>query len=235
MAIKGTYPKHIGIILDGNRRFARKLMMKPWQGHEKGAENVEKLLDWAKELDIKELTLYAFSMQNFNRVKEEVEHLMKIFIDMFTSETILHKIRENGVCIKFLGRIHKFPADVYSEMNKLMESTKGNTNYRVNFAMAYGGREEIIDAVKLIVGDVEGGNLNIADLDEEIVGKYMYMNHEPDFIIRTGGAMRTSNFLIWQSSYSEWFFVDKTWPEFGKEDLKRCIEEFVSRERRFGK
>lgn len=235
MVVKGKYPKHIGIILDGNRRYARKLLLKPWKGHEVGAEKVKKLLEWGQELGVKELTLYAFSMQNFNRAKEEVDHLMRIFLEMFSSQKVLNKIKEKQICIKFMGRINLFPEDVKIKMNELMDLSSEYTDFRINFAMAYGGREEIVDAAKKMAIDVKEGILDVEDITENMVGNYMYMDHEPEFIIRTGGAMRTSNFLIWQASYSEWFFLDKTWPEFEKEDLKNCIESFVSRERRFGK
>lgn len=235
MAEKGKDPKHVGIILDGNRRFAKKLMLQPWKGHEWGADKVEKLLDWAKELGLKELTLYAFSMQNFKRPKQEFDYLMKVFLDGFERlEKRIHELKENGLKINFLGRIHLFPKDVCERMQKLMDITKDNTDYIVNFAMAYGGREEIIDAVKLIGRKIEDGELTDEQITEELISEHLYTNHSPDFIIRTGGDHRTSNFLVWQSSYSEWFFLEKTWPEFERDDLAMCINQFKNRERRFG-
>lgn len=229
--------KHIGIILDGNRRFAKKLLQKPWKGHEKGAENVENAIQWARELNIKELTLYAFSEQNFNRAKKEVEFLMKIFAKTFQKliDDRMEKLNKNGIRINFIGRISKFPEDVYNKMKQLMEITKDNKEMTVNFAMAYGGREEIVDAAKKLTDEVKQGNIQPESINEDVFAKHLYLNSDPDFIIRTGGDRRTSNFLVWQSNYSEWFFLEKTWPEFTKEDLIKCIEEFKERERRFGK
>lgn len=229
--------KHIGIILDGNRRFAKRLLQKPWDGHQKGAENVEHVIEWARELGIKEMTLYAFSEQNFQRAKEEVEFLMKIFAKTFQRliDDRMEKLNKNGIRINFVGRISKFPAEVHEKMKELMELTKNNTELKVNFAMAYGGREEITDAAKRIAEDVKNGIIQPEQINEEAVATRLYLNSDPDFIIRTGGDRRTSNFLVWQSNYSEWFFLEKTWPEFTKEDLMQCINEFNERERRFGK
>jgi tritrans,polycis-undecaprenyl-diphosphate synthase [geranylgeranyl-diphosphate specific] len=230
-----SVPKHIAIILDGNRRFAKRLMVKPWKGHEWGAKKVESLFDWCKELDIKELTLYAFSMQNFNRPKDEFDYLMRIFEDEFTQLLDDKRIHENKIRINFIGRINLFPKGVYQSMLKLMEATNDYSDYVINFAMAYGGREEVIDAIKKVAEQIKAGKLEIDKINEDSFEKNLYLDSEPDFIIRTGGDHRTSNFLIWQSNYSEWFFIEKTWPEFEKEDLVKCIKDFNIRERRFGK
>jgi tritrans,polycis-undecaprenyl-diphosphate synthase [geranylgeranyl-diphosphate specific] len=229
------FPKHIGIILDGNRRFAKKLMQQPWKGHEWGAQKVENIFKWCREVGVRELTLYAFSMQNFNRPKEEFDYLMKIFKEMFEKAKTNKDIHDNKIRINFIGRINLFPKEVHQKMLELMEATKQYNDYTVNFAMAYGGREEIVDAIKKIGRAIEAGEVTDAQINEELVDKYVYMPDQPDFIIRTGGDHRTSNFLVWQSSYSEWFFLEKTWPEFEKEDLLQCIAEFQGRERRFGK
>ena len=210
-------------------------MMKPWKGHEWGAGKVEKLMEWAADLGIKELTLYAFSMQNFNRPEQEFSMLMKLVKDTFNKPELRKKLMEKKIRVNFLGRINLFPEDVYKAMQELMDLTKNNTDYQVNFAMAYGGREEIIDATKKIGEQLKAGTLKIEDINEEVFNKNIYSNHQPDFIIRTGGDHRTSNFLIWQSHYSEWFFLEKTWPEFEKEDLIECMQQFQNRERRFGK
>jgi tritrans,polycis-undecaprenyl-diphosphate synthase [geranylgeranyl-diphosphate specific] len=226
---------HVGIILDGNRRFAKRLMLQPWKGHEWGAGKVEKLFDWCRELGISELTLYTFSMQNFNRPKEEFDYLMKLFLDFFRDDKILRKIHDNRVHVNFIGRINLFPKEINSAMCDLMEATKDYSGHFVNFAMAYGGREEIVDAIKKIGKKIESGEIKDKDITEELVEKNLYTDRSPDLIIRTGGDQRTSNFLIWQSNYSEWFFVEKTWPEFEKDDLMRCVQEFSNRERRFGR
>jgi len=233
---KSNVPKHIAIILDGNRRFAKRLMMKPWKGHEWGFKKLQNLLEWLAEIKyIKELTLYAFSVQNFNRPKEEFDYLIKIFKDMCDQYSKDKRIMENKIRINFIGRAYLFPKDLQEKMSKLMERTKNNKGYIVNIALAYGGREEVIDATKKIAEQIKEGKLNVDQINEETFSKNLYMNDEPDLIIRTGGDKRTSNFLIWQSWYSEWFFLEKTWPEFEKEDLLQVIEEFKQRERRFGK
>ncbi len=230
-------PKHIGIILDGNRRFAKKLMIKPWKGHEWGRDKIKKLLDWCKEIGISELTLYAFSVQNFNRPKNEFDYLMNLFreafTDLMTKEENKKKLEQ--IQVRFIGRLWMFPSEVQESMNKLMKHTKNNAPYKINFAMAYGGREEVVDAVKQIAEAVKQGKLDVDAINEKSFSENLYLQSEPELIIRTGGDKRTSNFLIWQSHYSEWFFLEKTWPEFEKEDLISVINEFSTRERRFGK
>jgi tritrans,polycis-undecaprenyl-diphosphate synthase [geranylgeranyl-diphosphate specific] len=160
---------------------------------------------------------------------------MKLFLEFFEKAKNNKTIHDNKIRINFIGRIELFPKEVYSKMLQLMEATKGYSDYLVNFAMAYGGREEIVDAIKKIGRAIEAGEITDAEINEELVNKNVYMPDQPDFIIRTGGDHRTSNFLIWQSWYSEWFFLEKTWPEFEKEDLIACMSEFMQRERRFGK
>lgn len=229
-------PRHVGLILDGNRRFAKRLMLKPWMGHEWGAKKVGKLFDWCKELGVKELTLYAFSVQNFNRPKEEFDYLMNLFKKEF--DNLINdssKVHENKIRINFIGRIWMFPQEIQERMNKLMEMTKNYDNYIVNFAMAYGGREEVIDAIKKLGEDIKIGKVNVEQINEAVFAKNLYMDSSPELVVRTGGEKRTSNFLIWQSNYSEWIFLEKLWPEFEKEDFIACIEEYNNRERRFGK
>lgn len=228
-------PKHIGIILDGNRRFSKRLMLEPWKGHEYGAKKVSKLFDWCKELDIKELTLYLFSMQNFNRPEKEFNFLMNLFKEFFQDKKHLQTMHDNQIKVKFIGRIHLFPKEIYQLMIKMMDETKNYEQYKINFAMAYGGREEIIDGIKKLAGDLKEQKISAEEITEESFSSYLYLKNEPDLIIRTGGDHRTSNFLVWQSWYSEWFFLDKFWPEFEKEDLIEIIKEFSQRERRFGK
>src|SRR3989344_3786597 len=154
-ASSNSIPKHVGIILDGNRRFAKRLMLKPWKGHEFGAEKVKKLLEWSKDVGIKELTLYAFSIENFNRPKKEFQYLMNLFNVEFSKILTNKKIYKNKVRINFIGRLDMFPRSLQSVMKKIMESTKKHRNYIVNFAMAYGGRHEIIDAVKSLAEKIK--------------------------------------------------------------------------------
>lgn len=229
-------PEHIGIIIDGNRRFAKRLMMKPWKGHEWGAKKFEQLLEWCKEYNIKELTLYTFSIENFNRPKEEFKFLMELFLKEFEKlKQDDSKVHNNKIRINFIGRIHMFPELVQKAMNDLMDLTKDYSDFILNFAMAYGGRAEIIDATKKIAQQVKEGKLNIDEINEEVFKKNIYMESEPDLIIRTS-ERRLSGFLLWQGSYAEiQFLPDVLWPEFTKEHFVQCIEDFKNRERRFGK
>jgi len=228
-------PKHIGIIMDGNRRFSKKLMMKPWKGHEWGARKIENILDWCKEYNVRELTLYTFSMQNFNRPKEEFDYLMELFRENFGKLKDDKRIDDNGIRINVIGRIDLFPDDVKNNIREIMERTKNNKEYRINFAMAYGGREELVDATKKIAEQIKSGALDVNDINEHIISENLYMSSEPDLIIRTGGMHRTSNFLPFQSVYSEYVFVDKMWPDFEKEDFMAALEDYDQRHRRFGK
>lgn len=230
-----NFPKHIGIILDGNRRFAKKLMLKPWQGHELGAKKLEKVLDWCKEYDIQELTLYILSIENFNRPKKEFDYLMKLFRETFTKYSEDQRLITEGIRIKFGGKTHLLPEDVQTAIKTLEEKTKNNSKHIINFAIAYGGRDEIVNAARNISKDVENNKIKPSDVTKELFEDYLYIQGEPDFIIRTGGDKRSSNFLCYQSAYSEWFYLEKSWPEFEKEDFEQCINEFTQRKRTFGK
>src|SRR3989344_6419498 len=228
-------PKHLAIILDGNRRFAKRLMIKSFKAHEWGAKKVEKLFDWCKEFKIKELTLYAFSIENFNRPKEEFDYLMNVFRNEFDKLKNDSKLEKDKVKIRFIGRIQMFPKDIQEKMHSLMEKTKDNNKFIINFAMAYGGRAEIIDAVKELAAHVKHKNLDVYKINEKLFSKFLYLNSEPDLIIRTSES-RLSGFLPWQSTYSEIIFLpDLLWPEFEKKDFVRCINEFQKRQRRYGK
>ncbi len=218
---------HVAIILDGNRRFAKRHHLPFYIGHRKGAENVESLLDWAKELKINELTLYSFSMQNFKRARKEFKYLMNLF-EVFFKKVMKRLEKEKNVQFTFIGRLTLFPKKVQELAKQLMMQSRNNKPFKVNFAFGYGGREEIVDAVNKIL------KKKIKKVSEKTISDNLYLNSDPEIIIRTGGDQRTSNFLPWQSIYSEWFFVRKMWPEFTKLDLKRIISQFHSRERRFG-
>ncbi len=226
-------PKHIGIIVDGNRRFAKRLMAKPWKGHEWGYEKIKKTMDWCKEFDIRELTLYTFSLENFERPKDEFDYLMNLFEKAFI-ELKNEEEKVKNICVRFIGRIQMFPEKVQKAMRELMEKTKNNSPFKINFAMAYSGRAEIIDAIKKITEQVQAGTLDIKSINEEVFGKNLYLNSDPDMIIRTS-EKRLSGFLTWQSVYSEIVFVNNLWPEFEKEDFISCLEDFKQRKRRFGK
>lgn len=219
---------HIGIILDGNRRFAKKINKKPQEGHKAGARKVEELIRWCGELNVNELTLYCFSIENFNRGKEEVDFLMKLFKHWFRKMDKNKIIEERGIKIKFIGDKNLLSEDLKKIINNIEEKTKQNKNYIINFAIAYGGRQEIISAVKKLIEEKK-------EINEKNFQKSLWLQDEPDLIIRTGGEKRTSNFLPWQSIYSEWIFIEKFWPEFTKQDLEKAIEEFKNRKRRFGR
>jgi len=228
-------PKHIAIILDGNRRFAKRLMLEPWKGHELGFEKLKKVFKWCKELDIKEITLYCFSMQNFNRPKKEFDYLMDLFEKGFNEVSTNEYIHKDKIKVNVIGRYYLLPEKVQEKIKKVIDLTKDYNDYKINIALAYGGREEIIDAVKKVAEKIENKELETKNINEETFSENLYLNTEPDLIIRTGGEKRTSNFLPWQSIYSEWFFLEKAWPEFEKEDIVKVINEYKNRERRFGK
>ena len=227
-------PRHLAIIIDGSRRFAKRLMLKPYKGHEWGAKKVEKLFEWCKEFGIKELTLYCFSIENFDRPKEEFDYLMNLFKKEFSRmEDDDPKIKE--MRINFIGRINMFPKDVQDIMKELMDKTKNNKPYTINFAMAYGGRAEVIDAAKKVAEQVKKGKLNVDDINEQVFEKNLYNASEPDLIIRTSES-RLSGFLLWQSAYAELIFLPNVlWPEFEKKIFIDCINEYSNRQRRFGK
>lgn len=227
-------PKHIAIILDGNRRYAKKLGLQLWKGHEFGVKKLEQLLEWCIELGIKELTLYSFSTENFKRTKMEKDFLFKIFDREFSNMKHKESIFKNKIRVNVIGRLNMFPKGIRKAMVDIMEKTKKHKNFIVNFAMAYGGRQEITDAVNKIIKDIKSNKINSKKINENTITSYLYLKSEPDIVIRPGGEKRMSNFLLWQSCYSELFFTDKLWPEFTKEDLIKCIEEFNKRERRFG-
>lgn len=230
-------PKHIGVILDGNRRFAKRLMLKPWKGHEWGAKKFRKFLEWCHEIGVDEITAYCFSIQNFNRPKEEFDYLMKIFekeMEHMLTEEKQKELAEKGIKVSIIGKLHMLPARLQELARKVMETTKDNKKKKVNMAIAYGGREEILEAVQKIADEVEKG-LKPEEISAEKFKEKLWMKRDPDLIIRTGGEHRTSNFLPWQGTYAELMFIDKYWPEFEKEDFIKCIEQYSNRDRRFGK
>jgi tritrans,polycis-undecaprenyl-diphosphate synthase [geranylgeranyl-diphosphate specific] len=221
-------PKHIAIILDGNRRFAKKLGLQPWKGHEFGLRKLEDLFNWCIELNIKELTLYAFSTENFKRARKEVDYLFSLFWKEFNDMEKDRWIFANKVRVNVIGRQWMFPKRIQKAMRDVIKKTAKNSKLVVNFALAYGGRQEITDAVRKII------KAGLKSIDDKTIAGYLYLKSEPDIVIRPGGEVRTSNFLTWQSVYSEFVFLDKLWPEFTKGDLIKCIREFSQRERRFG-
>ena len=232
--MEANNPKHIAIILDGNRRFAKKQGLEVWKGHSFGAKKVEDLLKWCRDLGIKELTLYSFSMDNFKRPEREKKAIFGLFRKNFEKLEKDDRLMKNGIKVRFIGRLQMFPKEIGECMQRLMEKTNENERFKVNFAMAYSGKAEITDSVRKIINKLNNKSININDINEEMIKNNLYLGSEPDIFIRPGGEKRMSDFLIWQSAYSELFFLDKLWPEFTKEDLVDIIEEFKGRERRFG-
>ena len=222
-------PKHIAIILDGNRRFAKKLRLRPWKGHDFGIRKLDELFGWCIELGIKELTLYCFSTENFKRAKKEIDYLFSLFWKEFEKIKKGEGVFKDKVRVNVVGRMSMFSKKMQEAMLEAMKKTETNKALAVNLALAYGGRQEIVDAFKRIMKS------NTKNIDENTITQNLYLKSEPDIVIRPGGEVRTSNFLTWQSIYSEWFFTKKLWPEFTKKDLAKCIEELNRRERRFGK
>ena len=220
---------HIGFILDGNRRYAKERGLPTLAGHTKGFNKVQKLLEWMKELEVKEISMYCFSIQNFNRTEAEKKYLFDLFRKEAKKLLKDEKVDQDRIKIRFVGRLNLFPEDMQELMGKVMEKTKDYDNYTVNYALGYGGREEIIDTVKEIV--VKG-----EEITEENIQKNLWVPENMDIAIRTSGEFRISNFFIWQANYAEWFFLDKYWPEFEKEDLVRILDEYNNkRKRRFGR
>lgn len=229
---------HIGVILDGNRRFAKRLMKQPWKGHEWGSEKIKDFLNWCKEANIRTVTIYSFSVQNFSRPKVEFEFIMKLFEKEFLemANNKEHPAHRNKVRVKAVGRIWMLPEFVQKAIKKAEKATEKYNNYYLNIAIAYGGQEEIVDATAKIARKVKNGEIDPDEIDTNVIEKMLYVGQPyPDIIIRTGGEKRLSNFLLWQSAYSELFFIDKLWPEIKKEDFFRVLQEFALRERRFGK
>ena len=234
----GEKLEHIAIILDGNRRWASENDLNPWLGHKKGAETVEQLLGWCDKLGVKFVTLYTFSTENFRRSQQEIEEIMKIAEEKFRKLLTDERIHRNKVHVKVIGRLNLLPKSL-QELIAVVEKTTANYDKQfLNFAFAYGGRAEIVDAAKMIAEKVKEGELGLDDVDESTFEKYLYTSHmakqDPDLIIRTSGEERLSGFLLWQSAYSELCFLDVYWPDFRFIDLLRAIRTFQKRKRRYG-
>ncbi|HRZ85940.1 MAG TPA: polyprenyl diphosphate synthase [Candidatus Paceibacterota bacterium] len=226
-----SIPEHVAIIVDGNRRFAKKNALEAHKGHEKGKDKLEKIIESVKKFGIKKLTIYTLSVENIkNRSKLELDHLFRILGEAF-EKLDRERVNNEGLKIRFIGDLNLISDELKVMCEKLEKDTKDNSNFVVNFALGYGGRQEITNAVKKIVSE----GYSPDEISEKLIQKNLYLSDEPDLIIRTGGDVRTSNFLPWQSVYSEWIFLNKMWPEFEEDDLAYCIEEFKKRKRNFGK
>ena len=230
MEEKIKIPTHVGIILDGNGRWATSRNLPRSAGHKAGYENLRKLIKYIFNKGIKVLSIYAFSTENFARDKEEVDYLMNIFVKAFSLEK--NKLMKNNIKVVFSGRDNPLPKNVIETRNKLEELTKNNTGGLLNICLNYGGRSEIIDACKKIIKD----NIDIESIDEELFSKYLYKDLPPiDFMIRTSGELRLSNFMLWQNSYAEFYFPKTYFPDFNEEEFDNALLEYTTRDRRFGK
>lgn len=234
----GMRPEHIAIILDGNRRWAAEKTLNPWYGHEAGARNVEELLDWCLRLDVKSMTLYAFSTENFQRSDKELDEIMRIAEEKFRQILADERIHKNGVRVKVIGRVSLLPESLQKLVKDTEKATQDYDKHFLNIALAYGGRAEIVDAAKKIAEKVQKGEMDPAKVDEQIFEQHLYTSHmprqDPDLIIRTSGEERLSGFLLWQSAYSELCFLDVYWPDFRLIDLLRAVRTYANRKRRFG-
>lgn len=226
-------PIHVGIIMDGNGRWAQKRGFSRSVGHKMGAKNLKKLLKHIYKRNIKIVSIYAFSTENFKRDKKEVEYLMDLSIKFFTNE--LKTFMKENIKVLFSGRKDNLRVDVINAMNELEENTKNNNNGILNICFNYGGRLEIIDAIKKIASKINNNDITFDDITEDLVSENMYQTLPPlDFVIRTSGELRTSNFMIWESSYAEYYFPNTLFPDFDTKEFDKAIEEFQKRNRRFG-
>ena len=227
-------PKHIAIIMDGNRRWAKNNGLSTKEGHKAGSKNLDNIATFCNEIGIKYLTVYAFSTENWKRTKEEVSALM--FILKANIDSMLRKLDLKNIKIRVIGEKENIPADIQKRIDKLVEKTKHNTGLVLNIAFNYGGRAELVHSAKVIAEKVKNNELNIDDINEQTISDSLYTagQPDPDLMIRTSHELRTSNFLPWQLTYSEFYFPAKHWPEFGREDLIEAIRVYQKRNRRFG-
>lgn len=231
---KEHMPKHIAIIMDGNRRWARAKGKNASYGHKEGAKTLEKIVRYANKIGLEYITVYAFSTENWKRAEEEVKALMMLlqnYLDEYSKRADTENIR-----VKILGDISALSDGMQKSINKCMERTKDNTGVTFNIALNYGGRNELIKAIKQIAEQVKYGKILIDNINEETVAENLYTKGmpDPDLLIRTSGELRLSNFLPWQLVYSEFLFIDKNWPDFTEEDLDAAILEYEKRTRKFG-
>ena len=223
-------PYHLGIIMDGNGRWARQRGLPRLAGHRAGTENIRRVLTGCVEFGIKVLTIYAFSTENWKRPEEEVKGLMSIFARVIDRE--LNKLHREGVQLRHVGRLEGISNSLKAKVHHAIDLTKNNDRIILNVAFNYGGRAEITDAVKRIIRD----GVEAEDVTEELIGRYLYTTDcpDPELIIRTSGEFRTSNFLLWQAAYAEYYVTPTYWPDFNKDELYKALTAFSQRERRFG-
>lgn len=230
----GRIPGHIGIIMDGNGRWAKERNLPRTMGHRAGVETIRRILKECERLGVKHLTLYAFSTENWKRSAEEVGALMTLLVEYLKGE--ISELHRNNVAIDFIGNISRLPEAARAALIEAKEKTRDNTGVRMHLALNYGGREEIVSAVRRLLDEAAKGNISALDIDEEKFKDYLYTAGipDPELIIRPSGELRLSNFLLYQGAYSELWFSSINWPDFAEKDLRQAISDFQARDRRFG-
>ena len=231
---KASLPRHVAIIMDGNGRWARQRHLPRIEGHRAGAESARAIIRAAGEVGIKYLTLYAFSVENWNRPKDEVDALMKYLVHYLKTET--SELNKNNVRLEVIGQIYRLPEAVQEHLKKSIVTLSRNNGLTLIMALSYGGRTEIVEAVRSVAQKVKAGELDPADITEQVFAQHLYTRNlpDPDLLIRTSGEMRVSNFLLWQISYAELLVTPTLWPDFRKPQFYAALEEYNSRHRRFG-
>lgn len=234
MVENNTNLKHLAIIMDGNRRWAKENGVSVKDGHKAGAEKLSEFVKWCIEFNIKYLTVYAFSTENWKRDKEEVDDIMSLLNNYLSAKK--DEFYDSGVKVKMIGVEDNINIDTLKKIKDIEEYTKNNNKIQLNIAFNYGGRREILDATKKIVSEVKSGKISIEDIDEELFKENLYYGNipDPDLMIRPGGDYRISNYLLWEMAYSEFYFTKTYWPDFSKELLEEIINNFNTRERRYG-
>jgi undecaprenyl diphosphate synthase len=232
---KDNLPKHLAIIMDGNGRWAKQKGLLRTLGHESGTKSVKRIVETCSKLGIENLTLYAFSTENWNRPKLEVDTLMKLLVSSLRKET--KTFQENNIRLNAIGNLTKLPNSILKELNEVIDKTKDTSTMTLTLALSYGSREELLNVVKNISDKVKNNIISIEAIDESIINQHLYTHNLPDvdLLIRTSGEHRISNFLLWQIAYAELFFTDVLWPDFTEEHLYEAIISYQKRERRFGK
>lgn len=228
-------PKHIAIIMDGNGRWAKERNLPRTMGHRAGVETLREIVKECSKLNVKYLTLYAFSTENWKRPQEEVDAIMNLLVQYLVKE--VEELHSNDVVVRTIGNIKKLPEQCQIELDRAYEKTKNNDGLILNLALNYGGRDDILYSFKGILKDIEEGRIKSEDINESTISEHLYTAGmpDPDIIIRPSGELRLSNFLLWQCAYSEFWFSDINWPDFKKENLHRAIYDYQMRDRRFGK
>ena len=232
---KNNLPKHLAIIMDGNGRWAKQQGLLRALGHESGTKSVKVIIEASAKLGIEFLTLYAFSTENWNRPKLEVETLMKVLINSLKKELLT--LQKNNIKLNAIGNLERLPKSAQKQLLDVIDKTKNNTQMTLTLALSYGSREELVAAVRNICSKVKNNIISIDAIDDSIINEHLYTQNLPDvdLLIRTSGEHRVSNFLLWQIAYSELYFTDILWPDFKEQDLYEAIISYQKRERRFGK